>query len=50
MNFEKIAFRQSDQKVFVANIEKAKTYFNWYPKIDYLNGIDKMISWVENTN
>jgi len=46
MNFEKLAPRESDQKVFIADITKAKQKFKWEPKISKDQGIDRMIDWV----
>jgi CDP-paratose 2-epimerase len=46
MNFEKLAPRESDQKVFIADIAKAKQKFKWEPKITKDQGIDRMIDWV----
>jgi CDP-paratose 2-epimerase len=46
MNFEKLAPRESDQKVFIADITKAKQKFKWEPKITKDQGIDRMIDWV----
>ena len=38
--------RESDQKVFVADISKAKAFFDWEPKISSRDGLKKMIDWV----
>ena len=42
--------RNSDQKVFIANIDKAQAYFNWKPQVDKVTGIKKMLSWIDNAN
>lgn len=47
LNFEKLPWRQSDQKVFVANTEKAFQHFKWKPEVDKFSGIKKMIEWVK---
>lgn len=39
--------RSSDQKVFVADISKAKERFDWTPRVDYVAGLESMIGWVE---
>lgn len=49
MNFTKLPPRQSDQKVFVADISKAKLFLGWSPNIDKLTGIRKMIEWVNES-
>jgi CDP-paratose 2-epimerase len=38
--------RQSDQKIFIADISKAEKLFGWKPKTDKVAGIKKMIDWV----
>lgn len=40
-----IEARKSDQKVFIADIAKAKRDFNWAPLITKAEGIRKMIEW-----
>ncbi len=47
LNYTKLPSRESDQKIFVADITKANKIFNWSPKIDSLTGIKNMINWVE---
>jgi len=39
--------RQSDQKVFVADIGKAARLLDWKPAIDKEEGISRMLRWVE---
>jgi len=38
--------RESDQRVFVADISKAKELIGWEPKVSKEEGIRKMIEWV----
>jgi CDP-paratose 2-epimerase len=45
--YKKIPARDSDQKVFVADISKIKQYIGWEPKIDKFSGILKMLKWVD---
>ena len=40
--------RESDQKVFVADIGKAKRLLNWEPRVSKDAGIRKMINWVRH--
>ncbi|HOL63698.1 MAG TPA: GDP-mannose 4,6-dehydratase, partial [Elusimicrobiales bacterium] len=49
MKYKKLPFRESDQKVFIADITKAKKILNWTPKTDYQKGIEKMIEWTKLT-
>jgi CDP-paratose 2-epimerase len=48
MIYERLPVRQSDQKVFVADIGKAKEHFDWKPDVDKLQGVQKMISWINS--
>jgi CDP-paratose 2-epimerase len=48
MNFEKLPARKSDQKVYVANIQKALNEFNWKPELTSDEGLLQMISWVKD--
>jgi CDP-paratose 2-epimerase len=50
MNYRKLEWRESDQKIFIANIDKAKLDFNWEPIISKFSGIDRMISWMNESN
>jgi CDP-paratose 2-epimerase len=38
--------RESDQRVFIADISKVKKYMNWEPLVGKVKGIQKMIKWV----
>ncbi len=46
LSYTQLPWRQSDQKVFVANIEKAKQLLDWKPKIGKNEGLLNMIHWV----
>lgn len=46
MTYQQLPPRESDQRVFVADITKAKTMIGWTPKVDKAQGIRKMIEWV----
>jgi len=50
MKYTKLPWRESDQKVFVADISKAKKDFGWEPKISKQEGIKRMYEWVEEIN
>lgn len=41
-----LPWRQSDQRVFVADVRAAERAFGWSPKIDSRTGLRKMIQWV----
>lgn len=45
MRFEKLDWRHGDQKVFVANVQKAERDFNWVPAVSKQDGIREMMDW-----
>ena len=47
MEYTKLPPRQSDQKVFVADITKIKNKIGWEPKVTALEGVTKMVDWVK---
>lgn len=46
MTYEQLPPRESDQRVFVADITKAQKLINWTPKVSKAEGIRRMIEWV----
>lgn len=50
MNYEKLPVRESDQRVFIADISKAKAILNWSPQIASAAGVLKMIEWAGRAN
>jgi len=46
MDYTKLPWRKSDQKVFVANIDRAKQTACWKADIDKNSGIRMMLNWV----
>lgn len=46
MAYQQLPPRESDQRVFVADITKSKNMINWTPKVNKAEGIRKMIEWV----
>jgi len=46
ITYTKLPPRESDQKVFIADISKAKELIGWEPKVSKEDGIRKMIEWV----
>lgn len=48
MNYTQLPWRESDQKVFVADIEKVRRIVGWQPAISKEQGIEKMIDWLQN--
>jgi CDP-paratose 2-epimerase len=50
LKYTKLPWRTSDQRVFVADISKARKLFDWAPKVDKLTGLRRMIEWVEKSH
>ncbi|NDC22414.1 NAD-dependent epimerase/dehydratase family protein [bacterium] len=48
LQYKKIPVRESDQKVFIANIEKASKYLGWQPKVSAKIGVEKTVNWVKS--
>ena len=46
MKYSILPPRESDQKVFVADIAKAERILGWHPQVSKETGIRKMIEWV----
>lgn len=46
LSYTQLLPRQSDQKIFVADISKIKRMLGWEPKIDKKEGLKNMIDWV----
>lgn len=44
--YQQLPARESDQRVFVADISKVQKMIGWTPKIDKVQGIRNMIEWV----
>lgn len=47
LEYTKLPPRQSDQKVFVADICKIKSRIGWEPKVSAKDGVFRMIEWVK---
>jgi CDP-paratose 2-epimerase len=43
--FQKLPKRQSDQMVFIANIQKAESILGWKPSVSAREGLVKMLEW-----
>ena len=50
MEYKQLPWRESDQKVFVADIEKARDIIGWTPKVNSEDGIRKMVEWLKMTS
>ena len=47
LNYTKLPPRESDQKVFIADITKAAEMLEWKPKVGKEEGIKEILSWLE---
>jgi CDP-paratose 2-epimerase len=45
IKYKQIPWRESDQKVFIADSSKAKKVLGWAPQINCKNGVKKMVDW-----
>lgn len=50
LSYTKLPVRESDQRVFVANITKAKLLLNWQPLVSTEEGVARMVEWVSQGN
>ena len=50
LEYIKLPPRQSDQKVFVADITKIKNKIGWEPQVKAFDGVSKMTEWVREIN
>lgn len=50
MEYVQLPPRQSDQKVFVADITKIHDTLGWSPKVSALEGVSAMVDWVKEIN
>jgi CDP-paratose 2-epimerase len=50
LKYSHLSVRESDQRVFISDISKAKLFFNWEPEVSAKEGIVKMYHWIEQNN
>lgn len=46
--YTKLPPRESDQRLFVADISKAAAILHWQPKVDKESGVRRMLEWLEH--
>ena len=44
--YDKLPVRESDQKVFVANLSKIGSMINWQPAVTSEDGVSRMVNWI----
>jgi CDP-paratose 2-epimerase len=47
MRYEQLPPRESDQRVFVADLTKAKAILGWTPQVSAREGVGRMVEWVD---
>ncbi len=45
LNYFRLAPRESDQRVFVADVSKAKRLIGWEPRVNARSGVTRMMEW-----
>lgn len=50
MNYTTLPWRESDQKIFIADTSKAKEYFGWEPRVEKRTGVLNMYEWINEIN
>lgn len=50
LTYTRLPVRESDQRVFVADVSKAKVLLGWEPKVSSHKGIEQMIAWIKETD
>ena len=48
LEYTRLPFRKSDQKVFVADISKAAKFFGWKPAVSKEEGVRRMLGWLSS--
>jgi CDP-paratose 2-epimerase len=48
LHFTQLPVRESDQRVFVSDLSKAKQLLNWKPVTSAQEGVTRMVEWVSN--
>jgi CDP-paratose 2-epimerase len=49
LNYIQLPVRESDQRVFVSDLGKAKQLLNWQPMVSAQEGVARMVEWVVTT-
>lgn len=50
LNYIQLPWRYSDQKIFVADTKKINSMSGWSPKVEKIEGIDKVIKWLQDSS
>ena len=47
MNFRRLPARESDQRVFVADVSRLQQLIGWHPAVSAREGVQDMLNWLE---
>lgn len=50
LQYDKLAPRESDQKVFIADMQKIQSCIGWTPKVSAREGVQRMLDWVKQVH
>ena len=48
LNLQHIPVRESDQRMFIADLRKVTSCLDWRPEVDWKTGIRRMVTWLED--
>lgn len=49
LNYTKLPVRESDQRVFIADIDKARRLLDWTPQVSAADGVARMVDWTKTS-
>ena len=50
LSYTQIPVRESDQRVFVSDLSKAKKLLDWSPRVSARDGVTQMLDWINKLN
>tara|TARA_R110000787_G_scaffold242588_1_gene348633 strand:+ start:1836 stop:2861 length:1026 start_codon:yes stop_codon:yes gene_type:complete len=50
LKYTNLPVRESDQRVFIADVSKVNRILKWKPEVSSYNGVNKMFNWIEQNN
>jgi CDP-paratose 2-epimerase len=50
LKYTSLPVRESDQRVFIADVSKVNRILKWKPEVSSYNGVRKMFNWIEQNN
>jgi CDP-paratose 2-epimerase len=50
LQYTNLPVRESDQRVFIADINKAQIILDWKPEVSSFSGIERMFNWISENN